>query len=383
MRSLILIPSYLWKNTLKRWLENPVSPLSKVLVPLLLGLLATLVLVFFAEVEAQLSKQLKEGNSFDVHISEQAASFDNTLRAEISYEEEELWLSKYGSKDFYYLRQSFTNVEWKKARESLPVIIYNNGFPELQKYREDTKSPTIWLLTKYPDSVLSKETVKLGGKSITAIPIAMPQKIAELVQADNILAAPIEMAGLFLRDGFTIHIHARFQNLDEVRTFVNETRAYHRAEKRNVRTYSSLYILEGLAKINEVQNYIRLGIVGSCGIILAIILGTIAWLEYRQEAYLLALLRSFGTPRLLLITHAFLENIILVTLGIYIAFISWKPIYNLLQSKVTDMNLSPAENLALGTTDMSIILVAGLFGVLVAMIPIAIGLRKPAGLILQ
>jgi hypothetical protein len=211
----------------------------------------------------------------------------------------------------------------------------------------------------------------------------MPQKIAELVQADNILAAPIEMAGLFLRDGFTIHIHARFQNLDEVRTFVNETRAYHRAEKRNVRTYSSLYILEGLAKINEVQNYIRLGIVGSCGIILAIILGTIAWLEYRQEAYLLALLRSFGTPRLLLITHAFLENIILVTLGIYIAFISWKPIYNLLQSKVTDMNLSPAENLALGTTDMSIILVAGLFGVLVAMIPIAIGLRKPAGLILQ
>lgn len=193
----------------------------------------------------------------------------------------------------------------------------------------------------------------------------------------------MEMATSLLEYGFSTHIHARFENIDQVRTFITEANAYYHTENRGVRVISSLSILEGLEQIRVIQNYIRIAIISSCGIILAIILGTIAWLEYRQEAYLLALLRSFGTPRIILLTHAFFENLLLITIGIVSAFYIWKPIYKLLQTKIPDMNLSPAHSLSLNSTDAAIILSAGLIGVLIAMIPIAVGLRKPAGLILQ
>ena len=37
MKSWTLIPFYLWKNTFRRWFEYPVSPVSKMLIPALLG----------------------------------------------------------------------------------------------------------------------------------------------------------------------------------------------------------------------------------------------------------------------------------------------------------------------------------------------------------
>lgn len=383
MKSLILIPSYLWKNTLKRWLENPVSPISKILVPLLLGLLATLVLVFFAEAENQLSKKLAAGNSFDVFITEQIVAFDNRITAEVTLAEEQMWLKAYKPQTLMMVRQIFVEAKWRNYSKPIPVIIYSDAFPELQIYREDTDAPTVWLLTKYADDLLDREVVTLSGKEVTAIPRTLPENLPNTIKEDTIIAIPIELAKPYLREGFSIHIHARFKNIQEVKDFVSQARAYYASEKRNIQLFSALEVLEGLEQLRQAQTYFRIGIVASCGIILALILGTIAWLEYRQEAYLLALLRSFGTPRTLLIIHCFLENCILVSIGIIASFYAWKPVYSLVVAEAKDLTLSPVTEIALNPADAQIILLAGILGVSLAMIPVAFGLRKQPGLILQ
>lgn len=383
MKSLILIPSYLWKNTFKRWFENPVSPLSKILVPSLLGLLATLVLVFFAEAEVQLSKKLASSNTYDVLLTEQVVALDNRLATELSLADEKMWLSAYNPDSIIFLRQIFVDVKWGRHRSKIPVFVYGDALPELQTYRKDIDAPTIWLMHGKAKNHGRHETIEIRGIKTTAVTCPIPNNLPPSLNADTMVAIPIEIALPFLREGFSSIIYARFKSHDEVRNFVTQANAYYHSERRNVQILSALEILDALQQLRRAQTYFRLGIVVACGLILALILGTIAWLEYRQEAYLLALLRSFGTPRSLLVFHGFLENCLLVSIGIFTSFYTWKPIYNLIKTYANEVTMRPMEEITLPSADANIILFAGVFGVALAMIPVAFGLRKQPGLILQ
>src|SRR2546423_15100972 len=58
MKSSTLIASYLWKDTWKRWLEQPSSPLARLFVTGLLVLVATAILVVFHLLERGLRERL-------------------------------------------------------------------------------------------------------------------------------------------------------------------------------------------------------------------------------------------------------------------------------------------------------------------------------------
>src|ERR1041384_7643379 len=59
MRSSTLIASYLWKDTWKRWFEQPSSPLARLFVTGLLVLVATVILVTFQLLERSLRERLE------------------------------------------------------------------------------------------------------------------------------------------------------------------------------------------------------------------------------------------------------------------------------------------------------------------------------------
>src|ERR1700704_2228061 len=59
MKSSTLIASYLWKDTWKRWLEQPSSPLARLFVTGLLVLVATVILVTFHLLERSLRERLE------------------------------------------------------------------------------------------------------------------------------------------------------------------------------------------------------------------------------------------------------------------------------------------------------------------------------------
>src|SRR5947208_17162936 len=59
MKSWTLIVSYLWKDTLSRWLEQPSSVLSRIFVGSLLVTVATVILVAFNLLERNLRTRLE------------------------------------------------------------------------------------------------------------------------------------------------------------------------------------------------------------------------------------------------------------------------------------------------------------------------------------
>src|SRR5258705_6986059 len=59
MRSSTLIASFLWKDTWKRWFEQPSSPLARLFVTGLLVLVATAILVAFHLMERTLRERLE------------------------------------------------------------------------------------------------------------------------------------------------------------------------------------------------------------------------------------------------------------------------------------------------------------------------------------
>jgi hypothetical protein len=86
---------------------------------------------------------------------------------------------------------------------------------------------------------------------------------------------------------------------------------------------------------------------------------------------------------LLLLVHMFFENLLLVLAGMLLTFLAWGPLFEVVAPQLRGIGLESAGELALPFADLAIILLAGLVGVVLAMMPIAFGLRKPTGLILQ
>ena len=383
MKSWTLIPFYLWKNTYRRWLEYAVSPLSKILIPALLASLSIVVLTLFTEIERELLEQLKKNSAYTVVTNELVGGEGAPTILRRSYAEELLWVDRFGGDVIRQIRQPLVSAVWQRT-QYIPVFSYASSAADFDQTDVDVDAPpTVWLLSTNPVYHDELQEVTIGGNSILAKGMKMPDWLRNGVAVENAVAIPSEMIATQLSQGFIMHTVANLSSIDEVKQFVTEVNAYYKAEGRQVKIVSALQILENLERISAIQRVVRSLIVIGCGVILALTLGSIAWLEYRQDSYLLALLRSFGAPAILLFVHMFLENLLLVMLGISIVALSWVPLYNLLGPKLQSIGLNTTTIPTIPTEDILIVMASGFIGVLFAMIPVAFGLRKPAGLILQ
>jgi hypothetical protein len=381
MTSLISIPFYLWKNTSKRWFEYPVSPVSKILIPTLLGYLSILVLTLFAGVERELRDQLNRSSALTVVSTEFVQGPAAATLLARTYEEELIWKERYPGGQKAYVRQPLVSTEVRGM--NLPVLAYTD--PNDAALPVDPEAPPgIWLLVRNPSTWNDHEEVLYGSSvRVRAGVRQAPEWLNKNLMMSDAVAVSIELAETALQKGFITHSVASLSDLEELKRYVAETNAYYRAEKRQVKIISALGILEELERIRQIQQIVKTMIVVGCGIILALTLGSIAWLEYRQDAYLLALLRSFGSPPIMLLIHAFFENLTLVLAGILVVWFSWSRLYQWAVPQLKAVGMQSGEIPSLGGSDLAILLAAGITGVVLAMIPVAIGLRKKPGLILQ
>ncbi|MFC5050360.1 hypothetical protein ACFPK9_07030 [Rubritalea spongiae] len=377
MKSMILIPTYLWKNTFKRWLENPISPLSKLLVSTILSLLALLILIFFSETKEQLYKRLKSSGTYDYHLVERVAPEDSLVRIQQNFKEEKLWKDIFGSEKIHTYRQTSPILRWNDT--TLPVLIYSLN----QENEEIPLNDQIQFLTTSPNKYGPYQICKSNNIQLIAKTSYLGEQAANTLNLSRIVKVPIEIFPQLASAGFFIRTDAHFDSTEEVKMFDSLITSYFAAENIDIQTISAISLLQEIKALNSLQDRIRIGIVVTCGLISALIIGTIAVLEYHSESYLLALLRSFGVPSFILLLHAFIENIIVVGLGVLVTSFVWKPIYGTISSQINDFQLSNAQSITLPLFDIQIIIMAAGLGVSLAMIPVAFGLRKPPGLILQ
>ena len=352
------------------------------LIPSLLGLLAVIVLTLFAEIERELRDQLARNSAYTVYVSEFVAADQAATILRRSYEEEVMWSGRNGLDAIKQLRQPLVSAVWNHT-QSISLLAFTNSATDFAGTGDFDNPPMVWLLSDEAAIQGQLEEVSLSGKRTLAKVRAVPPWIRRELSMENAVAAPVEMIEPFLLKGFINHTIARFNSIQDVQRFVTDVSAYYRAEKRQVKVVSALGILKILEHITEVQRIVLSLIVVGCGVILSLTLGSIAWLEYRQDAYLLALLKSFGTPSLVLLIHMFLENLLLVLVGILGVFLAWTPLYALAAPHLQIIGLHAATPPAIPVLDMAVIVLACLAGVILSMVPVAIGLRKPAGLILH
>ncbi len=381
MKSWTLIPFYLWKNTCRRWLEYPVSPCSKLLVPALLAVLALTVLTLFSEIERELRTQLEKSSVYSVSVNEFVSGENAATILRKSAEDEIMWTGRYGAESIRCLRQPLVSAMWDR-NQVLPLYAFTSSIGDFGNEGKPGDPPVVWLLSDSAEPG-SQAEISISGKRMLARVRAVPEWFRKGMSVSDAVMAPVEMVEPLMSTGFINHTLAVLGSISEVEQFVTEVSAYHQADGRRVKIVSALEILKNLERITAIQRIVRTVIVVGCGVILALTLGSIAWLEYRQDAYLLALLKSFGTPSAVLLFHMLLENLLLVIVGIALARLAWGPLFEAVSPQLHSIGLQAAGAPAMQPGDMAIIVLAGVVGVVLAMLPVAFGLRKPAGLILQ
>jgi hypothetical protein len=352
------------------------------LIPALLGFLAVIVLTLFGEIERELRLQLEKASVYSVYVSEFVGGEDAPTVLRKSYEDELMWTSRYGRDAVRQLRQPLASAVWNR-NQSVPVFAYSSPVEGLDADTGETDFPVAWLLADFSGDRRPWEEISITGKRALARTAAVPPWLRRELSVSSAVMAPVEMVESILNKGFINHMMVNLTTVDEVQQFVTEVGAYYRADKRQVKIVSALEILKNLKRITDLQRIVRTLIVVGCGVILALTLGSIAWLEYRQDSYLLALLKSFGTPSSLLLLHMFMENLLLVLAGITMARLAWNPLFEVVAPRMHTIGLHSTGVPVLPAADLAIIVLAGVVGVVLAMIPVALGLRRPAGLILQ
>ena len=124
---------------------------------------------------------------------------------------------------------------------------------------------------------------------------------------------------------------------------------------------------------------------GLLGLAVALVFGAIAVLEFRQNAYISALLRSFGTPSKALYIRQWLENAFLANIAALTAIVLLASFH----SQIFGTFGFPRDVLSLDTTnpyfstEMLLVLVCVNIGAFLSSLAVAVGLRKPVGEILS
>src|SRR3954466_385080 len=163
MRSLILIASYLWKDTWKRWFEQPSSPLARLFVTGLLVLVATVILVIFQLLERSLRDRLERFGLNTVLVREAVASDSKELVLSGRSPDRLAPLALHGKK--LRLRQLFlrAQTEWQN---SLVVLSYPPEAISVLAEMLSPETPAICLSDTLPEDAMVR--VSVGRQSLLA-----------------------------------------------------------------------------------------------------------------------------------------------------------------------------------------------------------------------
>lgn len=381
MKSWTLIVSYLWKDTWSRWLEQPSSVLSRLFVGALLVTVATLILVAFKLLERNLRARLEEFGVNTLVARVPIAPNDPeclpNLSRPLAYDP----LARHGDKVTFRQLYGTASLGWQKnltvlsySKEALPILA-----PFLSK-----ETPLIC----FSDSLPANSYVEAiyQGQSGPAVVRSIPPLFRPLLNQATLMA-PQGWAPKAETVGYieTTLFRREADGLPMAR-FVESLQALAAIEGRQPpQIHSALGILEELEALQSRQMQWRGAMAGLLGAAVALVFGAIAVLEFRQNAYISALLRSFGTPSKALYIRHWLENAFLANLAALSALL----VLAAFHAQLFGMLGFPRALLDLDTAnpylswEMLLVLLCVNVGAFLSSLSVAIGLKRPVGEILS
>jgi hypothetical protein len=379
MRSWILIGSYLWKDTWKRWLEQPSSPLARLFVTGLLALVATVILVAFFLLERSIRERLERFGLNTVVVRETVTSDSRDLTVFGDGPDRLAPLEEHGQK--LRVRQLFVrgSTEWQDA---VLVLTYPpEASDDLTEFLSN-KTPAILFSEDMPADVLVRVTV--NRHAIFAMVRRPSGWLRPLVNEDMLLVPqgtwPDEER-LGYVDTTVFQRNPEAAPVAHIVSAVNGFYAMDRDRRSPPQIQSALSMIRELEKLKERQVQWRNLLAAILGLAVSLVYGSIAVLEFRQNLFVTALLRSFGAPPRFLFWRHLVENSFLANLAALCAIAVMagvhKSIFGTLGFSKVVLDFSGGNPYASAEV-LSILLWVNV-GAFLSSIPILIGLRTPVG----
>ncbi len=366
----ISILFYLWQNSLRRWWEQPLSLLSKLVISGLLGLLGAVVILGMKHLGDQLNQRLNDREILAVVVTEIVPRDSAPGRLLPGGSPDEPWEDFADDVVAFLIAGAYAETDSGER-----IAIWASEEMEAHGMIDD-----FYLLTpRPPEGVLVGFSI--NEHSSEAITRAPTPDMEFLMNRRGALIGGIDRLAPVLGNGFTKTSVMRARSVGDIAR-IHEVVDLLTIEGRRTMAQSNLAILRELEKVRDIQLQSLLWITIGSSVVLGLVFGSLAWMEFREERYLLALLRCFGVGRWTLLGHSVVENVLLAVGGVLLGF-------GALHLVVNNLDLAALQITWLGSLDSLYeiegrMLVAGAAaGGLLSCIPIGIGLRKPLGLVLK
>jgi hypothetical protein len=381
MKSWILIVSYLWKDTWSRWLEQPSSVLARLFVGALLAMVATVILVAFTLMERNLRQRMESFGLNTMVVREMVSSSDPEFISNGERPDRLAALAENGRT--VRLRQLYVRAQ-TELQNDLVVLTYSpEAISSLAPWL-GADSPLVYFSERFPEGIQTRVSVsRQTGDAVvkTAGPFLRP------LGFESFVLAPHGWAGEAERSGFidTTLFHRETEALPMER-FVEGVRTLYAMDRRHPpQLQSALPMLRELEKLQASQKQWRGLLAAVLGLTVALVYGSIAILEFRQNLFISALLRSLGASGAILYFRQWLENIFLANLAalgaIGLVAVFHSEIFGTLGFSRSILDLSVGN--PYWSLEIGLILVCVNAGAFLSSLPVAVGLRRPVGAILN
>ncbi len=290
-------------------------------------------------------------------------------------------LDQYGEK--IRLRQLYSRARAPWQRDITTLTYTDEALPLLAGLLH-TNTPLICFAENMPENSLVE--ISLERQDGVAV-VRKPQGFFRPVVNQTVLLVPQGWAPEAERIGYVeMVVFRRTSEQLSIPHFVSAIQNLFSMDQQNPpQLQSAVAMAKELESLQSRQAQWRSAMAGLLGLAVALVFGAIAVLEFRQNAYVSALLRSFGAPGKALYIRQWFENATLANLGgisaILLLACFHKELFGALGFPSDLLNLKNANPYF--SWEMALVLLWVNIGAFLSSLSVAIGLKKPVGEILS
>jgi len=355
--------------------------LARLFVTGLLVLVATVILVTFHLLERSLRERLERFGLNTVLVRETVTADSKELV--VSGESPDRLAPLEASGKRLRLRQLFVRAqsEWQN---NLPVFSYPPGALAVLAPFLSPETSLLCFSETLPEGALVHITV---NRQSAVARVRRPHGWLRPLVTEDVLLVPQGMLAEEERLGFIdTTIFQRHSGAPPVAQVVAAVGALFTMERRAPpQVQSALGLIREWEKLKERQKQWRNALAGILGLALSLVYGAIAVLEFRQNLYVSALLRSFGAPRQFLFWRHLAENALLANLAAVVAIGVMSGLHGIIFGTLgfPRVVLDFTGGNPYASQEIAAVLCCVNLGALLSSLPIAVGLRQSVGTILN
>ncbi len=379
---MILTVFYLWKDIWRQWLTNPLSFGARIAVAVFLFALALGLERYFNSVERAIEVELQEmglnrivlsQNLYGEQIGVLRGSLDGVMETAAAEADQ-----------YIYLRRvpQVADVELAGRR---PIYGYRDTqLTALQKVFPEMTQPGAYLFApELPTG--TRLSALIADLQIDLQVIGKSHFGFSALGIDRFILIPSEWIGWLEESGFTEVVvyqspHSSPESLESELAALSSLLRLEGLDEVNVQ--SGFALLERLETLRN--QHARWSLLAElfAGLLIVIVFASTGFLEYRQSAYLSALLQSMGVGRGLLSMRYLFENLILLTGAFLSAFLAVTFAVHHYLPQTFGVELTPLtiQSIAPSLQDWLPLIV---ITATASFVPIGLGLRREVGCVLQ